>query len=137
MMKSIRSGCIVPDDFKAHPVWTWMESDPMGDEDMLRPVFPDENIDELSVVFVLAYCVLANGAIVLGNCAIDVGTENVYCIEVWVGDTAYAFNRRLPEYFDTTLAQLRGRLNVGADPIFPIAYRLAMPILGISVGEFA
>jgi hypothetical protein len=114
-------GDLTPDDFRQHPVWSWLEND--FDESLVTQVEATNPLsdEDYGVLFIYAALVLSDGTTLEGTVSINTSNRQIYLIEFFDVDSSFLFSgTRPPE--DGTLEQLSIRLAKEIDDITPLTY---------------
>ncbi|WP_111860486.1 hypothetical protein [Acinetobacter sp. CFCC 10889] len=132
-MIEIRSGDLSLKDLQNHGVWTW-NSDLYQNEDLLVvvPITSDIFTDHETLLIHAAFTI-GNGTQLEGLIVYDVSSNEVFAIELFIGDRKITLNVNLP---DISLTELNFDNNIN-DQVFPIQFKAIPSELSMIKGEFS
>ncbi len=121
---------------KLSGVWTW-QSDLHESEDSLVPVpLTEEALAEADSLLIHTEFRTAAGIVLRGLIVYELGSDEVFAIEVLTNDQRFTFNKHVPEMSIEELDRLALYLNVERSTLLPIHYSIVPKELAIDDGEF-
>lgn len=107
-------------DFLDHPVWTWAEEE---DESLVQPIHELEPLPEChDALFVAARFTLGNGRLLNGTVAVRCRDQQVYLLELFVGQDAFDLPLQNQKGFLDGLQKLASALGISSEQVAPIHY---------------
>lgn len=121
---------------KLSDVWTW-QSNLHESEDSLIPVpLTEEALAEADSLLIHAELQTASGISLEGLIVYELGSDEVFAIEVLTDGQRFTFNKHVPEMSIEELDRLALYLNVDRSTLLPIQYSVVPKELPIDDGEF-
>jgi hypothetical protein len=80
-----------------YPIWTWYESDLLGDENYICPLSTSIS-DDFSSIFVRASFLTPYHETIEGYVICDIDTQEIYTISLFWKEEEYVFNKYASDY---------------------------------------
>ncbi|NHZ67129.1 hypothetical protein [Massilia genomosp. 1] len=135
-MINIKSKDLKLADLHIHAVWTW-SADLMDSEDILIPVkITREALADADTLLIHAKFHTAGGASHEGLIVYDPDLDNVFAIELFLGDARITLNRNSKDLSNLELQRYEKLTGNNCNNVLPIQYEITTRDLPISPAEF-